>query len=238
MKLDVLAIVAHPDDAELGAGGLLYKLTQEGKKIGIIDLTEGELGSRGTVTSRYNEANISGEILGISIRENLQMGDGFIEETQENLLKIISKIRQYQPEIIITNSISDRHPDHGRASKLVSRASFLSGLVKIETRLNDNSQEKYRARVVYHFIQDRYIEPDFVVNISNQFETKMKAILAYKTQFFNPNSKEPSTPISGQDFLDFVEARAIEFGRQNGFKYAEGFTVEKTIGVENIFELK
>lgn len=237
MKLDALVIVAHPDDAELGAGGLLYKLTQQGKKIGIIDLTEGELGSRGTVSTRYQEAKNSGEILGISVRENLQLGDGFFEETEENLLKIISKIRQYQPEIIITNSITDRHPDHGKASQLVSRASYLSGLRKIQTIFNDKTQKEHRAKAIYHFIQDRYMKPDFVINITHQFEVKMKAIMAYKTQFYDPKSQEPTTPISGQDFLNFIEARAIELGRPSGFKYAEGFTVERTIGIEDIFDL-
>lgn len=237
MKLDVLAIVAHPDDAELGAGGLLCKLVKQGKSVGIIDLTEGELGSRGTIHTRYDEANTAGKIIGITARENLKLGDGFFEETQENLIKIIEKIRKYQPEVIITNSITDRHPDHGRASKLVSRASYLSGLVKIETLDNDNLQDKHRPRTVYHLIQDRYIKPDFVVDITNEIDQKLEAVVAYKTQFFNPESKEPDTPISGKDFLDFIKSRAVEMGRPSGFSFAEGYTVERTIGVTDIFDL-
>lgn len=237
MKINVLAIVAHPDDAEIGAGGLLYKLHQQGKSTGIIDMTEGELGSRGSVETRYHEADAARSILGLSVRENLKMSDGFFEETEENLLAIIKKIRQYKPDIVITNSETDRHPDHGRASKLVSRACFLSGLVKIDTELNNISQEKHRPTTVYHFIQDQYISPDFVINISDEFDKKMESITAYTTQFYNPNSKEPNTPISGKDFLDFIEARAQEFGRPCGFKYAEGFTTEHTIGVENIYDL-
>ncbi len=237
MKLDVLALVAHPDDAELGAGGTIAKLIKQGKSVGIIDLTEGELGSRGSVEIRYNEAETSSKILGIAYRENLKLGDGFFEETQENILKIIIKIRQLQPQIILTNATTDRHPDHGRAAQLVSRASYLSGLVKINTTHQGKSQDKHRPQAVYHFIQDRYIKPHFAINITEELETKMKAILAYKSQFFDPSSSEPQTPISGQEFLDFVRARAIEFGRPCGFLYAEGFTTERLMGVEDLFSL-
>lgn len=236
-KLDILAIVAHPDDAELACSGTLVNAINEGKKIGVVDLTQGELGSRGTIETRAKEAAAASKIMGFPTRENLQMADGFFTENNGNLLKVVEVIRKYRPDLVITNAIEDRHPDHGRASQLVSRACFLSGLSKIETSVNGNWQKKWRPKFVYHAIQDRYIKPDFVVDISETFETKMEAIKAFKTQFYDPSSKEPQTPISSEDFLEFIEGRAREFGRSIGVTYGEGFTVERPIGVKSLFDL-
>jgi bacillithiol biosynthesis deacetylase BshB1 len=238
MKLDILAFAAHPDDIELAASGTLMKHIAMGKKVGIVDLTQGELGSRGTIETRYEEAANASEIMGLAVRVNLKMADGFFEINAENKNLIIEQIRRFQPEIILANAIKDRHPDHARAAKLVAEASFLAGLRKIETQWEGKSQEAYRAKALYHYIQDFHIEPDFVVDVSEFVERKMEAILAYKTQFFDPNSSEPQTPISGKEFLDFVKARMVHFGRPIQANFAEGFTVERTIGVDNLFDLK
>jgi bacillithiol biosynthesis deacetylase BshB1 len=238
MKLDVLAFAAHPDDIELACGGTIAKLVQQGKKVGIVDLTEGELGSRGSVDLRYEEAANSAKILGVSVRENLRLRDGFFQNDEESKLKVIEQIRRFQPEIVIANSITDRHPDHGRASKLISESFFLSGLRKIKTHWECGEQEAYRPKVLYKYIQDYYIKPDFIVDVTNHFETKMEAVLAFKSQFYDPNSTEPETPISGKGFLDFLKARAEEFGRPIGAKYGEGFTTERVLGVENLFDLR
>lgn len=237
MKLDVLAFGAHPDDIELGCGGTLIKETAQGKKVGIIDLTEGELGSRGTRETRKTEANEASKILGLSVRENLNLGDGFFEINQENLLKIIQKIRQYQPTVVITNAKTDRHPDHGRAHDLVERAAFLAGLIKIETTLDGKIQEKWRPKTVLNYVQDHYLKPDVVVDITNEFDQKMDSILAYKTQFYNPENDGPSTPISSPEFLDHLKGRAIQFGRNISVKYAEGFTCSRVLGVGSISDL-
>lgn len=237
MKLDILAFAAHPDDIELSASGTLMKHITEGKKVGIVDLTQGELGSRGTIETRYEEAKNSSTIMGIDVRVNLKMADGFFEINQENKILIIEQIRRFQPAIVLANAISDRHPDHGRASKLVSEACFLSGLVKIETIWEGNSQTFYRPKAVYHYIQDHYIKPDFVVDVTEFFDRKISAIEAYKTQFYDPNSKEPHTPISGEEFYDFLKGRMLQMGRAIGVKYAEGFTVERTIGIKNMFDI-
>lgn len=238
MKLDILAFAAHPDDIEISASGTLIKQIKNGKTVGIVDLTQGELGTRGTIQTRYEEAMIASEIMGLHYRNNLKMADGFFEINAENRLAIIREIRKCRPEIVFANSITDRHPDHGRASKLVSEACFYSGLGKIETEIDGVKQEPYRPRVVYHYIQDQYIKPDFVVDVTPFVEQKMEALKAYKTQFFDPNSDEPNTPISGKEFFDFLTGRMTNFGRPIGVEFAEGFTVERFIGVEDLFALR
>ena len=237
-KTDILAFGAHPDDIELSAGGTLIRHIRQGKKVALIDLTQGELGSRGTIDTRYREASDALQILGASQRVNLLMEDGFFEHTQLNLLKIIEQIRYFQPEIVLCNAIEDRHPDHGRAAKLVSEACFLAGLRKIETSFNGESQQAWRPKAVYHYIQDRYLKPGFVIDVTDFVEEKFAAIRAYKTQFYDPGSKEPQTPISGEEFFDFLRGRMAEYGRLIGVKYAEGFTVERTPGVSSFFDLK
>jgi N-acetylglucosamine malate deacetylase 1 len=235
--LDILAFAAHPDDVELSCSGTLMKHISEGKRVGVIDLTEGELGSRGSVSLRYEEAENASKIMGLTVRENLKMRDGFFEINEENKLKIVTAIRTYRPKIVLANAIEDRHPDHGRAAQLVSEACFLAGLRKVETIVGGQLQEAYRPQVVYHYIQDRYVKPDFVVDITPYIERKMEAIQAYKSQFYDPNSTEPQTPISGADFLDFLKARGKELGRPIGVQYAEGFTAERLVGVESFFDL-
>lgn len=236
-KVDILAFGAHPDDVELSASGTILKHIQNGKKVAIVDLTEGELGSRGTVQTRYAEAAAAAKILGVESRVNLQMADGFFEHSQENLLKVVEQIRFFKPEIVLTNAFEDRHPDHGKGSKLVSDACFLAGLRRIKTDLNGIEQEAFRPKAVYHYIQDRYLKPDFVVDVTDFVETKMKSIRAYSTQFYDPNSKEPQTPISGEDFFEFLHGRMAQYGRQIGVRYAEGFNVERFVGVNDLFDL-
>ena len=237
MKLDILAFGAHPDDVELGCSGSLAKEISLGKKVGIIDLTRGELGTRGSVEIRNSESARAAAILGISVRENLDMRDGFFVNDEAHQLKIIQKIRQYQPEIVLCNAIEDRHVDHGKGSKLVSDACFLSGLRKIETQLNGENQEAWRPKVVYHYIQWKNLEPDFVVDISNFMDVKMQSILAYGSQFYNPNSSEPESPISSKNFLDSVKYRAQDLGRIIGTDFAEGFTVERYLAVNSLSNL-
>ncbi|MFK7786461.1 MAG: bacillithiol biosynthesis deacetylase BshB1 [Crocinitomicaceae bacterium] len=237
-KVDILAFAAHPDDIELAASGTIMKHIAQGKTVAIVDLTQGEMGSRGTIHTRYEEAAVAAEILEISHRENLKMEDGFFEINEANKRKIVEQIRRFQPEIVLANAMRDRHPDHGRAGQLVSEACFLSGLVKVETTWEGEEQIACRPKAVYHYTQDYYIKPDFVVDVTDFYERKMASIQAYKTQFFNPDSKEPETPISSRGFLDFVESRMREYGRPIGAKYAEGFTVERFIGVEDLFDLK
>lgn len=238
MKVDILAFGAHPDDVELSASATLLKHIQQGKKVALVDLTQGELGSRGTIETRYEEASAASKILGIEDRVNLKMADGFFEHSQENLLKIVEQIRHFKPEIVLANAVEDRHPDHGKGGKLVSDACFLAGLVKIKTSLNGEDQLPHRPKVVYHYIQDRYIKPDFVVDVTGFEEQKFESIRAYKTQFFDPNSTEPQTPISGKEFFEFLRGRMLEFGRSIGVQYAEGFTVERFVGVDSFFDLK
>lgn len=238
MKVDILAFGAHPDDVELSASGTILKSIQQGKKVAIVDLTQGELGSRGSIETRYAEAAEAATILGIEARVNLKMEDGFFQHSPENLRKIVEQIRYFKPRIVLANAIQDRHPDHPKGSKLVSEACFLAGLRKIETTFNGEPQEAYRPEVVYHYIQDRYNKPDFVVDVTEFIEQKFDSIRAYKTQFFDPNSTEPQTPISGKEFFEFLRGRMSEFGRQIGVQYAEGFTVERLIGVEDLFDLK
>jgi len=236
-KVDILVFAAHPDDAELSCAGTIMKHIAKGKTVAIVDLTQGELGSRGTISSRYEEAKNASEIMGISFRENLKMNDGWFEINEENKRLIIEQIRRFQPEIVLANALTDRHPDHGRGGKLVSEACFLAGLRKIETTWNGESQQHHRPKAVYHYIQDYYIKPDFVVDVSSYVERKIEAIKAYKTQFFDADSSAPKTPISGEDFFDFIKGRMKEMGRPANFKYAEGFTVERFIGVDYLFNL-
>ena len=233
MKVDVLAIGAHPDDVELGCGGTIAKLISEGKKVAIIDLTEGELGTRGTNETRAIEAKNAAEILGISARENLKMKDGFLINSEEYQLRIIKAIRTYQPEIVFCNAVDDRHPDHAKAAKLVSDACFLSGLIKIETEESGKKQEKWRPKQVFHYIQWKNLEPDFVIDISGFLDKKIESCLAYKTQFYDPTSTEPTTPISSKSFLDSITYRAQDLGRLAGVEHAEGFTTEKTLALKN-----
>lgn len=232
-KLDILVFAAHPDDAELACSGTIALQIAKGYKVGIVDLTAGELGTRGSAKLRMKEAAHSAEILKLSARECLDLADGFFEQNDATLSKLIQAIRKYQPTIIIANALYDRHPDHGRGGDIVSRACFLSGLSKIKT----SQQEAWRPQLVYRYIQDRYIKPDFIVDISDYWDVKTASIKAFGSQFFDPNSKEPETYISSNNFMQFVEARALEFGHAAGFKYGEGFTIEKTIGVKDLFEL-
>ncbi|MBP3942807.1 bacillithiol biosynthesis deacetylase BshB1 [Sphingobacteriaceae bacterium WQ 2009] len=239
-KLDLLVIAVHPDDAELGAGGTIAKYVAEGKKVGIVDLTAGELGTRGTAATRLQEATDAANILGLSVRENLNLRDGFFENAEFEKLAVIKAIRKYQPEIIITNAQIDRHPDHGRAGALVTEACFLAGLRRIETELDHVAQEVHRPRLLLQMIQDQYIKPDVVLDITAYNDIKTKAILAYKTQFYtgeSSNSDEPQTYISNPDFMESTNARAREFGRTIQAKYAEGFTCKRILGVDDIFNL-
>ncbi|MCX6319926.1 MAG: bacillithiol biosynthesis deacetylase BshB1 [Bacteroidetes bacterium] len=237
MKLDILAIGVHPDDVELGCSGTLINEIKRGKKAGIIDLTQGELGTRGTIETRYQEAAQAAMLIGVSIRENLKMRDGFFTNDEAHQLRLIAAIRKYQPDIVIGNILNDRHPDHGRAGKLIADACFLSGLAKIETRDdNGNAQPKWRPAYVLQYIQDWYHEPDLLVDISDVFEQRMESIKAYSTQFNAPatGDNEPQTYISTPDFLESVIARARLFGKRIGVKYAEGFCSEKKIGIRSL----
>ncbi len=238
MKLDILAIGAHPDDVELGAGATIAKEIANGKKVGILDLTRGELGTRGSAEIRDVEASNSAKILGVSIRENLKLEDGFFEDSKDNQLKIIGVIRKYQPEIVLINAKIDRHPDHTNANKLVSTACYLSGLRKIETIFEDKLQKEWRPKHVYSYIQWKYIEPDFVVDVSDFIDIKIESVLAYKSQFFDSNSKEPETPISSKGFLDSLRNTASELGRVSNVKYAEGFNVERYPAIDSLFDIK
>ena len=238
MKLDILAFGAHPDDVELGCGGTIAKEVSLGKKVGIIDLTRGELGTRGSVAIRDSEANEAAKILGVSVRENLNMRDGFFVNDEAHQLEVIKMIRNYQPEIVLCNAIDDRHIDHGKGSKLVSDACFLSGLIKIETELEGQLQAAWRPKYVYHYLQWKNIEPDFVVDISGFNEKRVDAILAYSSQFYDPNSNEPETPIATKNFLEILSYRAQDLGRLIGTDYAEGFTVERYLAVNSLGDLK
>jgi bacillithiol biosynthesis deacetylase BshB1 len=237
MKLDILAFGAHPDDVELGCSGTIAKEISLGKKVGIIDLTRGELGTRGSVAIRNSESATASEILGITVRENLDMRDGFFINDEVHQMKVIEMIRKYQPEIVLCNAIHDRHIDHGKGSKLVSDACFLSGLRMIETTVDGKPQEAWRPKVVYHYIQWENINPDFVVDISGFLEIKMESILAYSSQFYNPNTKEPESPISSKNFLDSVKYRAQDLGRIIGAEHGEGFTVERYLAVNSLSDL-
>lgn len=238
MKLDILAFGAHPDDIELGCSGTIAKEVSLGKKVGIVDLTRGELGTRGTKEIRDQEAMAAAQILGVVVRENLNFRDGFFINDEKHQLEIIKMIRKYQPEIVLCNAIDDRHIDHSKGSKLVSDACFLSGLTKIETDQNGKPQMAWRPKLVYHYIQWKNIEPDFVVDITGYMEKKMQAVMAYGSQFFDPNSNEPETPITSKNFLDSVKYRAQDLGRLVNVESAEGFTVERYLTVNSLSDLK
>ncbi|MFM9051107.1 MAG: bacillithiol biosynthesis deacetylase BshB1 [Bacteroidota bacterium] len=237
MKLDVLAIGAHPDDVELTCSGTVILMVKKGRKVGIVDLTRGELGTRGSVEIRDQEAADATKIMGLSARVNLGMRDGFISNDESSRLKVVQVIRRYQPDIVLCNSFSDRHPDHGVAAKLVSDAVFLSGLHKLLTHDDGNRQSAWKVRSVYHYIQDRYLKPDFTIDVSSVWNERMEALKAFKSQFYNPESQEPESAISSEAFLDFIEARAREFGRPTGVPLAEAFQVERTPGVRDLFDL-
>lgn len=237
-KLDILAFGAHPDDVELGCSGTIAKEISLGKKIGIVDLTRGELGTRGSAEIRDKEAKKAAEVLGISNRENLGFRDGFFVNDEKHQLEIIKMIRKYKPEIVLCNAIQDRHIDHAKGSKLVSDACFLSGLRKIETEVNGELQDAWRPKVVYHYIQWENIKPDFVVDVSGFIQKKMDAVMAYDSQFYNPDSKEPVSPITSKNFLDSVTYRAQDLGRLVGVDYAEGFTTERYLAVNSLTDLK
>lgn len=237
MKLHILAIGAHPDDVELGCTGTLLNHIRKGQLAGVIDLTEGELGSRGTVASRYAEAEASSKVLGLAMRTNLQMADGFFLNDRGHQLKIVQALRHYRPDIVLANALADRHPDHGRAGRLIADACFFSGLRKIETEWEGSSQEAWRPKKILHYIQDRFSEPDLVVDITDSFEQKMEAISCFRTQFFNDDSGEPETYISNPGFLDKIRNRASQLGHRIGVKYGEGFHTESGIGISDLDQL-
>jgi bacillithiol biosynthesis deacetylase BshB1 len=238
MKLDLLAIGAHPDDVELGCSGTLIKEVNRGKKVGIIDLTQGELGTRGTVETRYAEANDAAKIMGISARENLKMRDGFFKNDEEHQLQLIRALRKYQPEIVIGNILEDRHPDHGRGGWLLYDACFFSGLRQVKTAdENGKDQEKWRPKMLLHYIQDRFYEPDIIIDVSEVWEKRMDAVKAYKTQFYDPQSKEPQSYLSNPEFLEAISARARLLGKRIGVKYGEGFISKKNIGLNDLGSL-
>jgi bacillithiol biosynthesis deacetylase BshB1 len=237
MKLDILAIGAHPDDVELSCSGTLAKEVENGKKVGILDLTRGELGTRGTAETRDQEAKDAAKILGVRVRKNLEFSDGFFSNNTAHQLEIIKILRKYRPEVVLCNAIHDRHIDHGKGSRLVSDACFLSGLKKIETIYEGNSQKEWRPKHIYHYIQWYDIEPDFVVDISGFMEKKLESVKAYKTQFFDQDNNEPNTPISSSNFIDSVTYRARNLGRIIGTEYGEGFTVERYPAVDSILDL-
>jgi bacillithiol biosynthesis deacetylase BshB1 len=237
MKLDILAFGAHPDDVELGCSGTIAKEISLGKKVGIIDLTRGELGTRGSLKIRNQEAAAAARILGVSVRENLDMRDSFFVNDEAHQLQIITMLRKYRPEIVLCNAIDDRHIDHGKGSKLVSDACFLSGLVKIETNLDGQKQDAWRPKLVYHYIQWKNITPDFVVDITGYNDKRVASILAYTSQFYNPNSNEPETLIASKNFLESLNYRAQDLGRLIGTDYGEGFTVERYLAVNSLSDL-
>jgi N-acetylglucosamine malate deacetylase 1 len=237
MKLDILAFGAHPDDVELGCAGTLAKEISLGKSVGIIDLTQGELGTRGSAVIRHQEATKAKELLGIAIRENLKMRDGFFVNDEAHQLQVIQMLRKYQPDIVLCNAVDDRHIDHAKGAKLVSDACFLSGLRKIETTFNGVQQQAWRPKVVYHYIQWKNIEPDFVVDITDFMDIKMKAIMAYDSQFYNPDTKEAVTPIATKNFLESIQYRSQDLGRLIGTDFAEGFTAERYVAVSSLGDL-
>lgn len=238
MKVDILAIGIHPDDVELSASGTLLRHAARGKTFGLLDLSRGELGTRGTPEIRAQEALDSAKMMGADFRETLDIPDGLFVSEPANWLKIIRVLRASRPELVLCNAPDDRHPDHGRAAKMVLDACFYAGLAKVETADNKGvMQEKWRPRAVYHYVQDKQLTPDFVVDITPYFHRKMEAILAFRSQFYDPNDEGPQTPISGKDFLEFMEAKARVFGRPVGAQYAEGFIFSRTPGVSDLFDL-
>ncbi|MBN8578402.1 MAG: bacillithiol biosynthesis deacetylase BshB1 [Cytophagales bacterium] len=238
MKLDILVLAAHPDDAELGCGGTIARHVAMGHKVGVVDFTRGELGTRGSVAQRDQEASDSASILGLAVRENLNFKDGFFQNDETHQHEVIKVLRKYRPEIVLANAIYDRHPDHGKGAGLSFDACFYSGLSKIETRHADALQEAWRPKHLYHFIQSQFIKPDFVVDVSAFWETKMQSVKAYKTQFYDPQSTEPETFISNPGFMKLLESRGQELGYTIGAQYGEGFTTRRIPGVNSLFDLR
>ncbi len=237
MKIDILAIGVHPDDVELSCSGTIMKHIALGKKVAILDLTLGELGTRGSAELRTKEAMAAAKLQGVAFRKQLQLKDGAFKNEDKSQIAIIEVIRECQPEIVLCNAISDRHPDHGRAAQLTADACFYSGLIKIETSANGAKQKAWRPKAVYHYIQDQYIKPNFVIDVTEFRDKKHEAIKAFASQFYDPNSKEPETPISGKEFVDYIDAKMMIYGRSIGVKYAEGFTVSRYMGVKDLFDL-
>lgn len=239
IKLDILILAAHPDDAELGCGGTIAKHVALGHKVGVVDFTRGELGTRGTVVTRDAEASVSSKILRLTVRENLNFRDGFYLNDEYHQRKVAEVIRKYQPEIVLANAIYDRHPDHGKGAGLSFDSCFISGLSKVETTSQEGmKQQPWRPKVLYHFIQSQYIQPDFIVDISSHWTTKMDSIRAFKSQFYDPQNNEPETYISNPSFMKMLESRAQEYGHAIGVKFGEGFTVRRSIGVDNLFSIR
>lgn len=237
-KLDVLVIASHPDDAELGCSGTIAAQIAKGYKVGIVDLTQGEMGTRGTPEIRLQESKEAGRILQLSARENMGFKDIYFKDDEEHQHKLIQIIRKYQPEIVLANAISDRHPDHAKGANLATKACFMSGLQKIKTSFNGITQNAWRPKFVYHYIQNNFIEPDFIVDITPFWQTKIESILAFRSQFYDPSNSEPESFISDPEFLPFIEARARELGHRIFVKYGEGFTKERFLGVHDLFDLK
>ncbi len=237
MQLDILAFAAHPDDVELSCSGTVIKHVKQGYKVGVVDLTKGELGSRGDAETRLREAAFASKVLGISARENLGLRDGFFEDNEAAQLELVRMIRKYQPKIVLCNAENDRHPDHRRAALLASHSCFLAGLIKIETHLDGNAQVPWRPQTVYHYIQDYYAKPNLVVDISENMDQKMESIMTFDSQFYKPGSEEPNTPISSKEFLEFIKGRALEYGRLIGVKYGEGFTTARPPGTNDLMTL-
>lgn len=238
MKLDILVFAAHPDDAELACSGTIARQIALGKKVGIIDLTKGEMGTRGTPEIRLQESNEAAKILNLTVRENLGFKDIYFLDDHQHQLEMVKMIRKYQPEIVLANAITDRHPDHGKGSGLASNSCFLSGLRRIETQLDGENQIPWRPKNIYHYIQNNYIQPDFVVDITDFWNVKLESIKAYKSQFYDPSNNEPQSFISSENFLGFIDARSREFGHSINVKYGEGFTKEKMLGISDLFDLK
>jgi bacillithiol biosynthesis deacetylase BshB1 len=237
VKVDILVLAAHPDDAELGCAGTILKHISYGHKVGVVDFTRGELGTRGTPETRAAEAADAAKIMGLSVRDNLGLPDGFFLNDKHHQLQVVTAIRKYQPEIVLANAIHDRHPDHRRGAELAFEACFLAGLAKVQTADQGKQQQPWRPKNVYHYVQSQFIKPDFVIDVTPFWEKKMEAIRAYKTQFYDPSSKEAETYISKPGFLDMLQSRAVEYGHAIGAKYGEGFTVRKYIGVKSLFDL-
>ena len=238
MKVNILAVGVHPDDVELSCSGVLLKHIAMGHTAGILDLTLGELGTRGTPELRTKEALDSAAILGVAFRTQLTFRDGFFENDELHIRKIVEQLRKHQPEIVLCNAVNDRHPDHGRAAKLTADACFYSGLSKVKTVFDGVAQDAWRPKAVYHYIQDKYIEPDFVVDVTQHIDTKHRAIMAFASQFYDPKSKEPQTPISSKEFLEYVDSKMAMWGRSIGVAFAEGFTVTRIPGVNSFFDLR
>ena len=238
MKVDILAIAAHPDDIVLSCSGTIMKQIELGKTVAIVDLTKGELGTRGSAKLRMKESLEASKVMGIHARENLGLADGFFTGCEDEIKLLATMIRKYQPEIVLANAMNDRHPDHGRAGKFISDACFYSGLRKIETSIDGQTQEAWRPKAIYHYIQDYFHQPDFVVDITPYIERKMDTIKAFGSQFYDPKSKEPQSPISGEGFFDFIKGRAMQYGRLINSQFGEGFTVERPIAVNDLSDIK